>query len=1403
MQNIYCIIDQCGYSVRQALEISCLSLYDKVYNLEKRKKENCINLMSKEMSVTFKDLFQNTRRNVLQDVLIKYHQNPIFVVDVIKLLGDENVNLVDDDGIANYISNGFLGVLNNFERILNSSDSEKTLKQAILQSLGDLIRFLGGRRISNLCFKIMSLLRTTVTTNHTKLKELSLSVWKILIFNCDISLLGPFLSQILVALEGFMPEFSEQVYDICIYLIFENVNLLSTHISDLFFIEKTSFDTAIKNAVLNQIESQRVADGNDFVINLNLMIKHLRNEHADSNVKIYCLQYLQEFIERNRKKFNNLIFGSGELDTAIIYLLDVLTACSKSFHNKKLQIQTAKCFGELGALKPALKKQKFLSKKIEQSEMTIHSDNFALKLLKIYCSYYKDMKETRHMESMALAIQAILQERQVNATHEIWNQLPEFTRELFKPLLNSSYVPREIKISNNETIFWNQAQTATYWAYLLSALLIESIDAEETRLLLRNLLPSMRENQEISSLLLPRIILHYFLTNTSEEHDKIIYEEFELVFKMVMDNTIYSDASKDELNYKFVASFDFTPIERKEKEDCQNKVLSVSVKTAKMIFSVWDFLTRYLQIEDNLKLTTRIETLLNRFSKKRLAEVNFKCGEYERAMILFEAYLKTLDKNEMENELSFLVNIYAKLKDSDLIAGVKALRITEWSLSDKIFISEITGNLEGTFSYIEMMMKGSSFSQEEIQSIINCYIQSNQISTALLVGEQMLEKLYNSNQEHPYCDEIKAEALWRLSKFDEFEELIASDKINDRNNWNVICGKLLTKFRLENGNDFWQELENARISIMHNFKISNLDDAIYQDNYNEIFHLHILTEFEKFQLAFEDVQKNVNEKKNFINVVKILKNLLKELDSRKTLLQTSTSIIELSLSLRRSLLLQLLNSKLVRLFNDEEFVQISRLIEEEVGKTWIECAKIACKQKMLNQAYAYMMEADVYNPPELFIEKAKYYWMKEEKGSTSLRILELNCAEIEKYCKTNNSNNKRSSASDIRDKQLLLSRARLDIARYNAEMKNVDFDTNKALFKDALLKPPYDVQSSQNEEIYVLLAEYMDRHYFSKCSKNDLPEYDKLFEIIQAYGSSMKYGMNYVLQSMPRFLQIWFDAMASLERKSTSTSKNNIKTRGEEEIEQKINIYVREIVKVLKPYYFYTAFSQLISRLCHPSFGVYTQLKTIIAKLIEEYPLESMWFIMPNASCKSEFRKKRAIEILNSFSKDQKRFLNFNAVMEKIMTLAQRKTVDKEFMASFCSVTEKLFKNVSILMPLQKHLQMVQPTSSDNLFSSSANSQVLISKIHEKVEIMRSLQQPKKITFVGSDGKEYPMLLKFKDDLRIDFRFMEFLKVVNDYFNKDPDASQRCLSVRTYSVIPWNEDMGIIGEWTVIFIHLD
>lgn len=73
-----------------------------------------------------------------------------------------------------------------------------------------------------------------------------------------------------------------------------------------------------------------------------------------------------------------------------------------------------------------------------------------------------------------------------------------------------------------------------------------------------------------------------------------------------------------------------------------------------------------------------------------------------------------------------------------------------------------------------------------------------------------------------------------------------------------------------------------------------------------------------------------------------------------------------------------------------------------------------------------------------------------------------------------------------------------------------------------------------------------------------------------------------------------------------------------------------------------------------------------------------------------------------------------------------------------------------------------------------------ISGIEDNVVVMPSLQRPRRITLKGSDGKEYLFMCKPKDDLRRDFRLMEFNDIVNKYLQNDPESRQRRLYIRTY-----------------------
>jgi len=87
-----------------------------------------------------------------------------------------------------------------------------------------------------------------------------------------------------------------------------------------------------------------------------------------------------------------------------------------------------------------------------------------------------------------------------------------------------------------------------------------------------------------------------------------------------------------------------------------------------------------------------------------------------------------------------------------------------------------------------------------------------------------------------------------------------------------------------------------------------------------------------------------------------------------------------------------------------------------------------------------------------------------------------------------------------------------------------------------------------------------------------------------------------------------------------------------------------------------------------------------------------------------------------------------------------------------------------------------------------------IRSVEDTVDVMHSLVRPKRIRFIGSDGKQYMFLCKAKDDLRKDCKVMEVNSILNWYLRLNSDSRQRNLQVRLYAVTPLNEEHGLL-EW--------
>ncbi|VDN31642.1 unnamed protein product [Dibothriocephalus latus] len=89
---------------------------------------------------------------------------------------------------------------------------------------------------------------------------------------------------------------------------------------------------------------------------------------------------------------------------------------------------------------------------------------------------------------------------------------------------------------------------------------------------------------------------------------------------------------------------------------------------------------------------------------------------------------------------------------------------------------------------------------------------------------------------------------------------------------------------------------------------------------------------------------------------------------------------------------------------------------------------------------------------------------------------------------------------------------------------------------------------------------------------------------------------------------------------------------------------------------------------------------------------------------------------------------------------------------------------------------------------------VCLARLEDTVDILGSQTRPKKMYWVGSDGRRYVIVAKPNDDLRKDSRLMELNGMINKFLMKNPETRRRALQIRTYAVIPLSEKGGLI-EW--------
>ena len=257
---------------------------------------------------------------------------------------------------------------------------------------------------------------------------------------------------------------------------------------------------------------------------------------------------------------------------------------------------------------------------------------------------------------------------------------------------------------------------------------------------------------------------------------------------------------------------------------------------------------------------------------------------------------------------------------------------------------------------------------------------------------------------------------------------------------------------------------------------------------------------------------------------------------------------------------------------------------------------------------------------------------------------------------------------------------------------------------------------------------------------------------------------------------------------------------------------MQELVKALPLRAWLPALPQLTSRLCHAHAETRGVTRHLLTRVAAAHPHQALWALAAVSKSAVPARAEAAAAVLASAKRhgviggggggsgvgsggfghrgagavaaaaagltddaaaaaaaanDRARRLHssFAALCDQLIRLchhsppgrARSFSVSKEFAA-----LARLFP-CGVVVPVLSALATAPPADAPHGSSSASHPSALVSiaGIEDEVSVLSSLQKPKKITLLGSDGRRYAFLAKPKDDLRKDARMMEVAGVAN------------------------------------------
>eukprot|EP00897_Mesotaenium_endlicherianum_P000569 jgi/Mesen1/10512/ME000083S10013 len=804
-----------------------------------------------------------------------------------------------------------------------------------------------------------------------------------------------------------------------------------------------------------------------------------------------------------------------------------------------------------------------------------------------------------------------------------------------------------------------------------------------------------------------------------------------------------------------------------------------------------------------------------------------------------------------DGDVTFLLEIYSGLDEPDGLAGLAQLR-SSTSLEDEMLINEKSGNWAQALTCYEQALQMEPQSVSRHSDLLNCLLNMGHFQAMVTHVDGLLARM---PEQTARWSTQGVQAAWRMGQWERLDEYVETaekaDSLQQQGHtgpgaFDRSLAKLLQELNKSDYGSFSEGLTQARQSLLAPLAAAGMES--YVRAYPLVVKLHMLRELEDCMPAPTAAECSTGQRTRGPEgeEAKGTKDvLLQDWESRLKVTQPSLSTREPILALRRLVYgmkgLQsevgacwLQYAKMCR--EAGHYQTANRAILEArfhgAANAHIESAKLLWDTKHAHQAVAELQDVLQLSPhalgealPVALGGQLRSHGLLPQQLAVTAAAAATGHSEL---ASSEHAGPEGPGPSLLGPAQAqAIARTLLQLARWVHHTGQKQKAEVIALYNQVkVLQPKW-------EKSYFFLAKYCDDLLVdarrrqeesqdvsaevasaslraaqrsrltvagSKVIRDDKAWWTYCTGAMSNYAKTLHHGHRRLFQALPRLLTLWFEF-------GSRFYGDKLNKPGLKDENKKVIAIMKTCLKALPTYQWLTAMPQLVSRICHQNEEVVKLLKDIIHKVLKTHPQQAMWSMAAVSKSTLAARREAAADIINRARNDTHNererglFLQFAAFFEQMIALCNHNSGGQSKARTLSIGAEfgrlKRMMPLGILMPVQKALSVALPTDglTDPCYDPfPAGDCTTVVGIQDEVEILASLQKPKKVVLLGSDGREYPFLCKPKDDLRKDARMMEFVAMLNRLLSKDASSRRRKLYIRSFAVLPLTEDCGMI-EW--------